>query len=678
MTQTSIYPPRPRHRGRRLLAGALGLAAGVACLTAAPASAYSAGVRVDLRVLVVNDGSAGVDTIVAQLDREGVPYDTISSGVHTTITAATLSDVVGGVTRGKYQGIVLPNEQMGQPGLTAAEMTVIANYEKQFKVRQVDAYTWAGGNVGLTSAYGGKLDGTTATVTATGRTAGFGYLNGAVTIDNRYPTVDETYAYLGTPTPKAGTTFTPLVTGASGAITGSLLGVYTHDTREELVVTLAMNRYLTIGMVLGHGIVTWLTQGTHLGYWRNSFSMHIDDVLMPDATWSTTGNCTVGDDCPSTVTGADVRMTATDVDYLRTWQQTNGLKLDMVFNGAGSVDAGTSDTLTSQFMAYKGDFRWINHTYEHMFLGCVQDFSTNPWRCVTANGAVSYVSAAVITSQISQNVTWARSKGIAINANELVTGEHSGLITAPQMTMDNPNLATALKTTGITLIASDASREALPRVVAGTTTRTAPRHPMNVYYNTSTRAAAADEYNWIYTSKANGGSGICEGSTVSTCITPLSTTTGWTSYIVPMETTIAFDHIVSGDLDPHFAHQSNLTKDRILYDVLKSIITRYKATFTTATPMVNPTFAQVNASRIQQEKWRAAVKSKQVTAYVKDGVVTVLNSGAAVDVPITVPAGTRTGTIAGSGAIFGSVYGTEQSTWKYLSTGGQQQLRLPA
>ena len=31
----------------------------------------------DLRVLVVTDGTPGVDAVSAQLDREGVPYDTI-------------------------------------------------------------------------------------------------------------------------------------------------------------------------------------------------------------------------------------------------------------------------------------------------------------------------------------------------------------------------------------------------------------------------------------------------------------------------------------------------------------------------------------------------------------------------------------------------------------------------
>ena len=52
---------------------------------------------------------------------------------------------------------------------------------------------------------------------------------------------------------------------------------------------------------------------------------------------------------------------------------------------------------------------------------------------------------------------------------------------------------------------------------------------MNIYYNVGTKSEMADEYNWIYTSVANGGSGICENNPLSTCIAPLNTTTGFDS-----------------------------------------------------------------------------------------------------------------------------------------------------
>src|SRR2546423_543188 len=116
--------------------------AGAFVFTGSAQAAYATKPRVDLRVLVVTDGSATEDTIVAQLDREGIPYDTITASAtgRSPITAATLSTTTDGLAEAKYQGIVLPNET----ALAADEMAVVSAYEKQFAVRQIDAYTWAG------------------------------------------------------------------------------------------------------------------------------------------------------------------------------------------------------------------------------------------------------------------------------------------------------------------------------------------------------------------------------------------------------------------------------------------------------------------------------------------------------------------------------------------------------
>jgi len=76
--------------------------------------------------------------MTAQLDREGVPYDVVklADANRPKITAAFLAD---GTTRAKYQGVVMPNEN----ALPADELAALAPFEKQFGVRQVDAYTWA-------------------------------------------------------------------------------------------------------------------------------------------------------------------------------------------------------------------------------------------------------------------------------------------------------------------------------------------------------------------------------------------------------------------------------------------------------------------------------------------------------------------------------------------------------
>jgi hypothetical protein len=664
---------------RTALSATLAAAVVVPLAAAVPADAYAAQVRVDLRVLVVTDGRCCVDTIVAQLDREGVPYDTVNvaDAGRTPITAATLEDQVGTVTRGRYQGIVVPNES----ALPAGEMAVVEAYEEKFGVRQVDAYTWAGANVGLSAVYSGPIDGTDLTVESAARDAGFGYLAGTVRVDDRNPSINETYAYLGIPTAIAPASFTPLITGSKDGASGSVLGVYRSGGREELVGTLAANRYQTHATILMHGVVSWLTHGVHLGYWRNWFSVHVDDIFLTDARWNAPNNCTAGDGCPGTGATPLIRIVPADVDFLADWQRRTGLKLDLAFNGGASVRAGSDDALTATFVAEQADFRWLNHTYSHPYLGCVRDFTVVPWQCAAdADGNTEWFSQERIAKEITDNVTWAMDKGIALDPTELVTGEHSGLKTLPQMPTDNPYLAPALAAAGIQVVASDGSRESTSRLIGPA--RTVPRHPINIFYNVGTKAEEVDEYNWIYTSKADGGSGVCEGNTTSTCIAPLSTSTGFDDYIAPLEARFAFDRLVAADPAPHYVHQSNLTEDRVVYPVLDAVVNRYRSTFTTDTPIVNPRMADVSILESRQAAWRTAVQNRTVEAYLQDGIVTVVNNGtAAVDVPLTAPndsvnlEATPDPRIRQGG--YGEPYGTERSAWTTLETGGQLLVTTP-
>lgn len=687
-------PARRRYRSTRRLGRWLTtacVAAAAVLGVSAPAQAYASDARIDLKVLVVTDGRSNVRAITAQLEREGVPYDTIDTGDpnRPIVTAGYLSDTVDGRPRAKFQGVVLAYESP----LPAAEMTALAAYEQRFKIRQIDAYTWAHPGVGLKYAqWAGTVDGMTGTVTPAAKAAGFGYLTGALKLDDVDPTVPESYAALATGGPGAGQTYTPLLTlPAPGGEQASVLGVYAHDGREEMVLTVSLNEYQTHARMLAHGMIEWLTRGVHLGYWRNWFSVHIDDVFLPDDRWHTEGNCTVGDDCnpdrdPNvTPYNTPIRMTAADVDVLLKWQQDHGLKLDMVFNGEGSVDAGAGDALTTKLLTNRAALRWVNHTYGHPYLGCVQDFSVSPWRCATDpnTGAVRYVSQAEIESQINQNLAWARQKGISLDATELVTGEHSGLRSLPQMPVDNPNLAPAFTRTGIRTVAADNSRDPQTRMIGPA--RTDPRHPMNIYYNVATRAEEVDEYNWIYTSEADGGSGICTANpATSTCISPLPGPAAFDSYIVPIEARIALGHVVSNDPRPHYAHQSNITEDRILYPVLNETLKRYRDHFAANTPLVNPKMAASAEQLRRADEWRAALEAKQIEAYLSDGRVTIINnSGARLDVPAAMPSGTNVVTLSLLGielltGPYGETYGTGKSAWTSVAAGGRLLLRLPA
>ncbi|MFF3321950.1 hypothetical protein [Streptomyces sp. NPDC002889] len=663
-----------QHGRRTLRAAATALAAatlatGVSASTATAATAP----RIDLTVLVVDDGGGAVDAIVSELESTGVPYRTVDLGDpgRPAVDAAFLSDTVSGRPRAKYQGVVVPDEDPfgADTAAGSAENAALFAYERTFGIPQVDAYTWSHPGVGLeytdNGGYAGVLDGAQSAVTAAGRSGPFGYLDGPVAFEDNAPLIAESYGYAGRPR-EGFTSYLDTPVGDGGA-RASLIGQYTHDGRRELVVTFAYNRHQRQFRVLARGIVEWLTQGIHLGHSRAYFSVHIDDVFAPDARWDTARNCTPGDiDC---VGGGEesepIRMTAADAEYAAAWQRSAGFTLDLVHNaGAGEewrAEHGGADPLTDRLVADRAQYRWVNHTYTHPFLGCVQDVSVVPWRCAEdAAGNTRWTSRSEISAQIRDNHDWALRKGLPVDRGELVTGEHSGLKTLPQQPQDNPNLAAALADNGVKWAASDNSREPQQRAVGSALT--VPRHPMNVYYNAGTAAEMADEYNWIYTSAADGGSGICATNPASTCLPgPLDTATGYADHIVPQEARIALGHVVANDPRPHYVHQSNLAEERILYPVLDKVLADHRALFADNAPLVNPRQRDIGTELQRRAAWDKALADGKVTAYRTGDTVTV-KAPSGVSAPVTAPEGTRKQLLLTT-TVFGSAYAGTRSAW---------------
>jgi hypothetical protein len=628
---------------------------------------FPSGDRIDLKVLVLTDGSGPVEAIRSELGTEGVPYTAIdlTSSSRQQLTAAYLAGTAGGAPEAHFEAVVLPNSAPAQ--LSAAELTALSAYETTYSIRQIDAYLWPNPTVGLNyPAFAGTLDGMTATATADGKANAFPYLNGSVPIEDIDPTVSEAYGYLATPVSPAtaGTSFDPFVTATiPGTSTqGVLSGVYTAGGRSELVNTFGYLANQAQFRAMAHGFITWATQGVHFGYNRSYFTVHVDDTFLPDGEWSQVGHCTPGDTiCPDgTPATTPSRMVPADVTYETGWESSNNFKLTMLYNGGGSdeqVAAAGSDPLLTAWQASKSNvLEWLNHTYSHEFLGCRQNLTTIPWSCQTdASGNDVWVPQSDITSQISQNVSWAKSKGFTVDSSELVTGEHSGLATLPQQPADNPNLAPGLAAQKVAWTGSDASREPNQRAV-GSSTLTVPRHPMNVYYNASTVPDEVNEYNWIYTSAADGGSGICENNPTSTCISPLDPSTGYTGYIVPTEARIALSHITANDPRPTYVHQSNLTGDRILYPALNSILSQYRAEYASNAPLVTQTLAAEGQTLQQQGAWAAALAAGSISGYIQSGKVTV-SAPSGLYVPLTAPTGTQNPGLLG-GSLGATAYGT--------------------
>ena len=486
------------------------VAAGSLPVLPAPAADAATAQQVDMKVLVVSDGGSPTAAIAQELATEGVPYTTVNLGDsgRPVIDASFLTTTsASGVPEARYQAVVLPN---ADPFTNPAEMAALDSYEQQFGIRQVDAYVFPGSSVGLGSpTYAGAFDGTTAQVTSAGLSGAFPYLTGRVPFEDLNPNVAESYGYLAAPLPPnqaAGTSFQTYLTGTApagtaGNPTGTLAGVYASPGRQEFVLTFAYNFYQQQFQLLAHGIITWMTRGVHLGYDRNYFSLHYDDVLLPDSQWSTTSHCTPTEDCPPTVTTPDIRMAPADVTYAANWQQQNSFEFTFLFNGDGSVEQiadNGSDPLTTALLADKNQFRWISHTYSHEFLGCVQNFTVIPWQCATdQTGATEWIPESDIVGEINNNIAWAKATACRSTRPSWSPATIQGSRSCRSSRRTTPASPRPCTQTGIKWLGSDASREPGPPRQVGPAD-TVPSHPMDIFYNVDTAAGEVSEYNWIY------------------------------------------------------------------------------------------------------------------------------------------------------------------------------------
>ncbi|MGO9873049.1 MAG: fibronectin type III domain-containing protein [Acidimicrobiia bacterium] len=445
-----------------LLGGVLG-----PVLAEQSAHALTTGDTVDLRVLLIGDpGGAATDPTTAAwaagLTTQGVAYteaDPTGTIPNETVTLPTLTS---SATHGLYNAVVFA----GKPAdFAAGQLTTLFGYESTFGIRQIDGDFVAGypaaGNLGLNAISdaqnGAAISSTTATLTAAGLSA-FPALNGPVPIDAGVFGYSGTTAGVTLPT---GATETPLLNDASGNV---LIGVYQHPTAAqdptdlqagvaEMTIGFNYNQNMTQWLLLGPGLIDWVTGGAHVGLYRNYATIHVDDQFTPDDTWDIATHA-------NDYTPADaLRMGPVDVDNLATWSRTNNFRLDMLFNGGNSTTnnatASAPDPLLAEWQKidpatgkpYSDDVGWLNHTWDHAYLDV---------GCATTN----YIEA-----EVQQNTNWAASApgatpgtgGLGLtsttdltaspygaeNPTTLVPGGHSGfanLIPGSADAVDPPDL----------------------------------------------------------------------------------------------------------------------------------------------------------------------------------------------------------------------------------------------
>ncbi len=634
----------------------------------APAVGPHGGVNID--VLVITDGTSAVEAVSQQLTTEGLPSTVIDlrQAGRQTITRGFLARTnPDGTKNGNFDGIVLPGTTFS--GLSGRELASLAWYERKFGVRQVDAYSPPMANLGMSSppVYSGPLTGT-AGVTRAGASAGFGYLRGAFPFSGGAAGVAP-FGYLAQPMPGSGAR--PLVTmsipHSSGS--GTLVWQYNHGGRQELGVGFGFDYGEAQFHYLAHGIVDWVTRGVNLGHWRNYLDIAYDDMFLGDAEWSTIGHCTPGASvCPKgTPMTPTIRMKPDDVTYAVQWEKQHNFKIEYLYNGGASHRFAVNgvDSLLVATRPVAKDFYWVNHTWTHAYFGCKQNFTVVPWQCVRSDGKIVWAAGtSLINSQILKNSAWAKRNGIPAEPGVLASGEYSGLLILPQQPVDSPYMVDAIGSDHIKWVVLDASRQEFMRPVG--VALGVPRHPIDVGFDVATVALEVNEFNWNNDSKADGGSGLCEGSKVTRCLKPL-TESGWLSVIVPDQVQVVYNALLNNDPRPFFMHQSNLTGDRLGYPVMNGVLSAYRAVYNSSAPIENlPTDKDGEVLRAQQ-LWSQALRAGTVTAWVQGNTVTI-SGPPGTPVPVTVPAGTKEGSAA-----FGFPYAHEQSAFATL---GSQPLKL--
>ena len=438
-----------------LACSALVTASGVAGRVGAAAAAAPATQQIGMKVLLITDTASEVSYVDWQntLRREGVPFDTVVTSTGGTLPALS-STAPGGTRVANYEGVVVATS--GLEGLTNAEWTALQTFEHEFSVRQVSAYVFPSGDYGLTTpAAGQALPGasTPLTLTASGAKT-FPYLK-AVSLD---PT--GTFGYEATPLPKANVT--TLISGPNGS---SMLGIYTSaDGRQTMYQAFDQNQYMIQSELLRHGELAWLARSTYFGDQRNYLEADIDDNFLGDDSWSVAGNATTSAHSTDFNAADALREVPSDVTTAAQWSASHGFRIDMLFNGGGSVqfaqgciDAAAGDnttggtniactgvpTGTDPLLAafqgtdpatrhpYANDFGWISHTWDHPNLdeGCATqgyveaELNQNTsWASTAAAGGNPTAGGLGLAQTTDPSVTLG-----AENPNVVITGEHSGL-----------------------------------------------------------------------------------------------------------------------------------------------------------------------------------------------------------------------------------------------------------
>lgn len=644
-----------------------------------------------LKVLVISaEGGATRPSLLAitsVLEQVGVPHDTIVlKGPQATALQLVPGTLDDGAGNGRYQGIILETGDLAyeqSPGyypsaMTAAQWALLRQYQRDFGVRSATLYTRPAITVtddgvypldvsyGLTSA--GAVVATdaspvTATFTATGQQV-FSYLNVANPIVFKNAAGSSLFTYPSTPV--SSTAAVPLLMSTDGV--NSLASVYTApDGWQNLTISADGNPELTHSLLLGYGVVNWVTKGVFLGERKVYMSAQPDDMMIPDELWDPVITSTPGGNFRYRNTGSDYnRLVAWQAGF-RTDPLMAGFRLEMPFNGVGYnttnpdyLNPGeTVDTLSPAIRANPNAFRWINHTWDHTKLDPKDGFTPTvasivgqlAWNDDVATGLRSgevndplapkvsfglYERGAFIQPEISgleSPVFWEAAQRFGLRYILMDTSKaYSGFVPARTAVGDIP------PNTGFTS-SLDTFEPGNPRIFI------IPRYPTNLYYNVSTPAEWVSEYNHFY-----GANGI---------VPPPPGQASWfggdSTYeqILDRESDTLLRYMLKFHANSWMFHAANLrayqsnSNRTTLGDLLDRVAAKYRAVYTL--PVLSPSQSEIGQIMQARMAYNAALAgglNARIVYGTSGSTVEVRNpSGVAASVPLT--------GVEGGGSVYG-------------------------
>ena len=582
----------------------------------------------DLAVLVVSatTNDAALPAIRQALDFLGTPYVVhVASAQPGALTAEKL--FVG--TRGFYSSVMLTDAQLAYSpdgstwtsALNTAEWAALNQYAADFAVRQINWSGYPTPDAGFnwpTTAFDATGNPARGTWSAAAK-ASFPYLVTA----NQFA-VSNVWTYLATPLDSNTTVW------LSDAQGHALIAVKKHtDGREVLSMTFDNAPWLLHSTVLAHGLVTWANKGLFLGERHTYLSAQIDDVFLADEMWP----------------AGEFRQSAKDWQATITWQKGfntrtlgKNFRYDMVFNGLGTV-AGEyeNDDLTPYVRTNKAMFKWISHTYSHLNLD-----------------AVDYATA---LSELTKNNQAASGLGLpGYNKANLVTGQISGL--------QNPQFIKAAYDAGIRYLVSDTSipshRPASPNVGVpnwiDARILMIPRHANNLFYNVSTPAEWASEYNSIY--HAYWGRDLTYAE------------------ILDNQAELLLGFLLKGDVSPLMFHQPNLRDyngqgNTLLGDLLNKVADKYEALYNF--PALSPTMNALATTLTQRQAYNAS--GVVATRNANNTVTLTVTKAARIPVTGLVNGGIVSFTGSAAPAITAETYAGQRITYVTLAAGASVTLK---